>query len=74
MSETVQSLVTGELSWRKSSRSSALGNCVELAFPSAVEMAVRNSRNPNGPALAFPLARMRAFVAEAKGGEFDVDR
>lgn len=74
MSESVQSLVTGELSWRKSSRSGALGNCVELAFPSTGLMAVRNSRNPNGPALVFGLGRMRVFVAETKGGEFDLDR
>jgi len=73
MSESVQLLTSG-VSWRKSSRSGALGNCVELAFPSTDAMAVRNSRNPEGPALAFPLAGMRAFVAETKGGEFDLDR
>ncbi|MCU1682127.1 MAG: hypothetical protein JWQ81_2866 [Amycolatopsis sp.] len=47
--------------WHKSSRSAnGGGNCVEVAFvPTAV--AVRDSKNPTGPALAFPANAWRAF-------------
>jgi hypothetical protein len=39
--------------WRKSSRSGAVGNCVELA-PLAGVTAIRDSKCPTGPALVFP--------------------
>jgi hypothetical protein len=39
--------------WRKSSRSGAVGNCVELA-PLGELTAVRDSKCPTGPALVFP--------------------
>ena len=64
----------GELrgaSWRKSSRSSAQGNCVETARLPGGQVAVRNSRHPEGPALVFTRAEVRAFLDGAKDGEFD---
>jgi Domain of unknown function (DUF397) len=57
--------------WRKSSRSSAQGNCVETARLSGGEVAVRNSRHPEGPALIFSQEEVRAFLQGAKDGEFD---
>ncbi|MBN6035899.1 DUF397 domain-containing protein [Amycolatopsis sp. 195334CR] len=57
--------------WRKSSRSGALGNCVEVAPLATGEIAVRNSRFPAGPALVYTRAEMAAFLAGAKDGEFD---
>jgi len=57
--------------WRKSSRSGALGNCVEVAPVSNGQVAVRNSRYPSGPALIYPRAEVAAFVAGVKDGEFD---
>jgi Domain of unknown function (DUF397) len=57
--------------WRKSARSSAQGNCVELARLSGGEVAVRNSRHPEGPALIFTDAELDAFLAGVKDGEFD---
>lgn len=51
--------------WRKSSRSGAAGNCVELTWL-AGQAAVRNSRDPRGPVLVMPCARLVAFVAGTK--------
>jgi hypothetical protein len=57
--------------WRKSARSSAQGNCVELARLSGTGVAIRNSRHPEGPALVFTEAELDAFLAGVKDGEFD---
>jgi hypothetical protein len=57
--------------WRKSVRSSAQGNCVETARLSNHEVAVRNSRHPEGPALIFNDAEVRAFLEGVKDGDFD---
>jgi Domain of unknown function (DUF397) len=59
------------VSWRKSRRSGQLGNCVETAALHGGEVAVRNSRDPDGPALIFSRDEMAAFLAGAKDGEFD---
>ena len=57
--------------WRKSGRSSAQGNCVELAGLSGSEVAIRNSRHPQGPALIFTGAELDAFIGGVKDGDFD---
>ena len=57
--------------WRKSGRSSAQGNCVELARLPGHGVAVRNSRDPDGPALVFTDAELDAFLAGVKDGDFD---
>jgi Domain of unknown function (DUF397) len=57
--------------WRKSARSSAQGNCVELARLSGAEVAIRNSRHPEGPALVFTDAELDAFLGGVKDGDFD---
>ena len=46
--------------WRKSSYSSAQGECVEVGWPGE-SVAVRDSKNPAGPTLSFPVAQWRAF-------------
>jgi Domain of unknown function (DUF397) len=64
----------GELAgarWRKSARSSAQGNCVELASLPGAGVAVRNSRDPEGPALVFTDAELEAFLGGVKDGDFD---
>ena len=57
--------------WRKSSYSNTQGgNCVEVAdLPDG--MAVRDSKNPDGPTLQFTLAEWQAFIVGIKDGEFD---
>ena len=57
--------------WRKSARSSAQGNCVELAQLPGQGVAVRNSRDPEGPALLFTDAELEAFLGGVKDGDFD---
>lgn len=57
--------------WRKSRHSNPSGNCVEAASLPAGEVAVRNSRFPDGPALVFTRAEWDAFLAGARDGDFD---
>jgi hypothetical protein len=58
--------------WRKSSASGPnCDNCVEVAFVGEA-IAVRDSKNPEGPALIFNQAEWDAFVGGAKDGEFDL--
>jgi hypothetical protein len=54
--------------WQKSSYSSANGgNCVEVAGDGAGVVAVRDSKDPAGPALVFSPADWSAFIASLKG-------
>jgi hypothetical protein len=61
------------LIWRKSSYSGSNGgNCVEIAqFPDTA-VAVRDSKNPDGPRLVFAPDVWRGFVSGAKAGQFDL--
>lgn len=57
------------LTWRKSSYSSAEGqNCVEVAAIIG-GTAVRDSKNPNGPALAFTAGEWRTFLNRLRTSE-----
>jgi hypothetical protein len=47
--------------WRKSSRSSGNGACVETASLGQ-SVAVRDSKNPDGPKLIFPSPAWAAFI------------
>ncbi|MFB9465199.1 DUF397 domain-containing protein [Streptomyces cinereospinus] len=57
--------------WIKSRHSNAEGNCVEVAALGDGGIAMRNSRDPDGPALVYTAAEMAAFLAGARDGEFD---
>ncbi|TDB86035.1 DUF397 domain-containing protein [Actinomadura sp. KC216] len=59
--------------WRKSSRSGHQGGeCVEVANLAPV-IAVRDSKNPDGPSLAFGHAAWRAFADQVKASRFDLE-
>jgi hypothetical protein len=45
--------------------------CVEVAFVGEA-VAVRDSKNPQGPALVFTRAEWDAFLRGTKDGEFDL--
>jgi len=57
--------------WRKSQRSNSQGACVEIARLDSVTVAIRNSRDPQGTALIYPAASVRAMVSALRTGEFD---
>lgn len=58
------------LAWRKAQRSIGNGACVELA-PAAGMIAMRDSKDPDGPVLMYTKAELAAFLDGAKKGEFD---
>lgn len=60
------------VTWTKSTRSGPTGgNCVEVAFLAGGDVAMRNSRQPGGPALIFTPGEWDAFIGGARDGEFD---
>jgi hypothetical protein len=59
--------------WRKSTYSNGSGgNCVEVASNLPGAVAVRDSKDPHGPALIFAPAEWEAFTAGVRAAEFDL--
>ncbi|MFI0721287.1 DUF397 domain-containing protein [Streptomyces sp. NPDC021224] len=56
------------LDWVKSSCSGNNGDCVEVAVLPDGSRAVRDSKDPHGPALLFPAEAFAGFVRAAAGG------
>lgn len=59
----------GAAHWRKSTHSNGSGgNCIEVADDIPGIVPVRDSKNPDGPALVIPAAAWNSFVTAVKAG------
>lgn len=58
--------------WRKSSHSNGQAACVEIAVLADARVALRDSKDPAGPALVLTPGEWRAFVGDVAGGVFDL--
>jgi hypothetical protein len=58
--------------WQKSTRCANNG-CVEVAFVDG-QVGVRDSKDPDGPALIFTASEWEAFIGGARDGEFELPR
>ncbi|MEU8507928.1 DUF397 domain-containing protein [Streptomyces brevispora] len=59
------------VAWQKSRYSNSQGSCVEFAKLPDGDVAMRNSRHPDGPALVYTPAEIEALLLGVKDGEFD---
>jgi Domain of unknown function (DUF397) len=59
------------VTWQKSHHSNPSGSCVEMAQLPDGEVAVRNSRFPDGPALVYTKAEIVALILGVRDGDFD---
>lgn len=59
-------MTVNELTFRKSSHSSAQQNCVEVADLERDGRAIRDSKTPESGHLSFASAEWRAFLTAAK--------
>lgn len=59
--------------WRKAKRSMSNGNCTEVTVVTDF-IAVRDSQDPYGPILRYPVGSWRSFLQDARTGKFDVFR
>jgi hypothetical protein len=59
------------LQWRKAA-ASGNGACVEVAQVATGGVAVRDSKDPDGPILRYTDVEWRAFLHGARNGEFDL--
>jgi Domain of unknown function (DUF397) len=55
-----------DLRWRKSSYSGNGGNCVEVASGRPGVVAVRDSKNPDGPVLSFSPDEWERFISRLR--------
>jgi hypothetical protein len=55
--------------WRKSSYSGQAGNCVEVADAASGIVAMRDSKDPNGPVLVLAAGAWRMMACRVKAGE-----
>ncbi|MEV0194552.1 DUF397 domain-containing protein [Kitasatospora purpeofusca] len=56
--------------WHKSSYSNNGGQCVEIGLDAPGLVPVRDSKEPSGPTLAFPVEAWRSFLLAVQAGEF----
>lgn len=58
-------------SWRKAAKSSNNGGCVEIAFLDNGNVALRDSKHPDGPVLIYTAFEWECFVDGVDKGEFN---
>jgi hypothetical protein len=58
--------------WRKASRSTANGGCVEIAANLPAVVAIRDSKRPEGGAHVVGRAAFAAFLADTRDGRYDI--
>jgi hypothetical protein len=54
--------------WRKSSRSWANGDCVEIGRLAGGAVGVRDSKGARGPVLTFEVGKWNDFLADVRAG------
>jgi hypothetical protein len=65
------STADSDIRWFKSSRSGGAKECVEVAFLDQDIVAVRDSKDPSGPALRFSPAEWDSFTDTIHRAIFD---
>jgi hypothetical protein len=60
-----------QVRWQKSRYSNSQGSCVEMALLPGGDIAVRNSRHPDGPTLVYTRVEIQALFQDVKDGDFD---
>jgi hypothetical protein len=66
---SIINLEVRDLQWRKARRSAGNGACVEVA-PVNGQIAIRDSKNPDGSWLQYSPRSWQAFVAAIKANNF----
>jgi Domain of unknown function (DUF397) len=64
---TTDDLDLSRATWRTSTYSNNGGACIQVASSMAGLLAVRDSKDPGGPALAFTPGQWMAFTSTVKG-------
>jgi hypothetical protein len=64
---TTDDLDLSSAAWRTSTYSNNGGACIEIAAAAPGVVAVRDSKDPDGPALAFTPGQWMAFTSIVKG-------
>ncbi|GAA2418713.1 DUF397 domain-containing protein [Actinomadura vinacea] len=67
----MQTLDPSRAVWRKSAHSGGNGNCVEVAQVDKIT-ALRDSKDPHGPVLAFSPQGMRSLLDDVKAKKYDL--
>jgi Domain of unknown function (DUF397) len=67
----MEETASGATKWYKSTFSFSNSNCVEVANLPGGGIGVRDSKDPDGPALTFTPDEWRAFRGGVHNGEFD---
>lgn len=65
---TTDNDLTAAFGWRKASYSSSNGSCVEVARTPAGNVAVRDTTDRGGPALAVRPGAWRSLIADIRAG------